>query len=239
MRRSPRLVRVRLGGAELADLEPGLPAASVRLLLPQGGRLEVPRWNGNEFLRADGARPALRTLTPRRLAQPGQELDVEIVLHAGGPLARWAGSVGPGDAVAVSGTGRGYTIDPAQRTYLLAGDEAALPAISVLLEALPHDAAVAVHIEVAHPDARLELPAHPGADVTWHDLPLGAPPGDALVAAVRGAPVDPTALAWVAGEAAAVQRIRRHLFDERRLARSQCTVRGYWKHGRAGDPNSI
>jgi NADPH-dependent ferric siderophore reductase len=40
---------------------------------------------------------------------------------------------------------------------------------------------------------------------------------------------------WVAGEAAAVQRIRRHLFDERRIPRSQTSVRGYWKHGRAGD----
>ena len=38
----------------------------------------------------------------------------------------------------------------------------------------------------------------------------------------------------MAGEAAAVQRIRKHLFDERDLPRSHCTVRGYWKHGRAG-----
>jgi NADPH-dependent ferric siderophore reductase len=31
------------------------------------------------------------------------------------------------------------------------------------------------------------------------------------------------------------QRIRRHLFEERGLPRPQATVRGYWKHGRAGD----
>jgi NADPH-dependent ferric siderophore reductase len=40
---------------------------------------------------------------------------------------------------------------------------------------------------------------------------------------------------WAAGEAAAVQRIRRHLFEERSMARAHTTVRGYWKHGRAGD----
>jgi NADPH-dependent ferric siderophore reductase len=40
---------------------------------------------------------------------------------------------------------------------------------------------------------------------------------------------------WAAGEAAAVQRIRRHLFDDRGLPRAQTSVRGYWKHGRAGD----
>ena len=40
---------------------------------------------------------------------------------------------------------------------------------------------------------------------------------------------------WAAGEAAAVQRIRRHLFEQRGLTRTQAVVRGYWKHGRAGD----
>jgi NADPH-dependent ferric siderophore reductase len=39
---------------------------------------------------------------------------------------------------------------------------------------------------------------------------------------------------WAAGEAAAVQRIRRHLFQDRQLPRAQATVRGYWKHGRSG-----
>jgi NADPH-dependent ferric siderophore reductase len=40
---------------------------------------------------------------------------------------------------------------------------------------------------------------------------------------------------WAAGEAASMQRIRQHLFTERGIARSVATVRGYWKHGRAGD----
>jgi NADPH-dependent ferric siderophore reductase len=39
----------------------------------------------------------------------------------------------------------------------------------------------------------------------------------------------------VAGEATAVQRIRRHLFEDGRLPRVRASVRGYWKHGRSGD----
>jgi NADPH-dependent ferric siderophore reductase len=31
-----------------------------------------------------------------------------------------------------------------------------------------------------------------------------------------------------------VQRIRKHLFDERGIDRARCTVRGYWKQGREG-----
>ena len=40
---------------------------------------------------------------------------------------------------------------------------------------------------------------------------------------------------WVAGEAAAVQRIRKQLFDDRGMSRDRTTIRGYWKHGRAED----
>jgi NADPH-dependent ferric siderophore reductase len=229
--RTPHLVRLTLGGPELQGLDPGLPAASVRLLLPRHDQLELPTWNGNEFRHADGGRPALRTLTPLGLDTVANELEVEVVLHGDGPLSTWAASAVPGDEVAVSGTGRGYTVDAAARAFVLAGDESALPAISTLLPALPVAATLTLLVEVTHPDARLELPA----DVTWLDLPEGAPPGQALVAAVAAADIPATARVWAAGEAAAMHRIRKHLFDDRGLPRTQCTVRGYWKHGRAGD----
>lgn len=38
---------------------------------------------------------------------------------------------------------------------------------------------------------------------------------------------------WAAGEAAAVQRLRTHLFEDRGRSRSSVTARGYWKRGRA------
>jgi NADPH-dependent ferric siderophore reductase len=234
---SPRLRRVTLAGPELAGLPEGLPAASVRLLLPRGDGVELPAWNGNEFRYEDGARPPIRSLTPRRTATDGDdpELDVEIVLHGSGALSSWAAAVAPGAPVAVAGTGRGHTIDPTAHDVVLAGDETALAAIEVLLEALPHEATVRVLVEVADPSARLELPAHPGASVAWLDLPAGAAPGAALVAAVEQLELATDVRVWAAGEAAAMQRIRRHLFEGRGLTRSQAVVRGYWKHGRAGD----
>jgi NADPH-dependent ferric siderophore reductase len=195
----------------------------------------LPEWNGNEFLRADGSRPILRTLTPYRVDAGALELEVWIVRHDGGAASTWVAAAPTGDTVAMSGPGRGYAIATDAPAFLLAGDETAIPAIAQLLPLLPRDARVDVHLEVAHPDARLELPQHPDATVHWHDLPEGAPPGDALVAAVRRAEIDPTARVWAAGEAAAVQRIRRHLFEDRGFARAQTTVRGYWKHGRGGD----
>lgn len=235
--RSPRLLRVTLAGEELDGLDIGLPAASVRLLVPppDAADVVVPTWNGNEFLYDDGSRPAIRTLTPLRLDTDPLELDVEIVRHGHGPLSSWAGAAEPGARVAVSGTGRGYDIDPSARSFLLAGDESALPAISVLLEALPAEAEVLALVEVGDPAARLELPAHPGLTERWCELESGAPPGDALVEAVIAATPEGDVRVWAAGEAAAVHRIRRHLFDERGLGRSHAVVRGYWKHGRRSD----
>ena len=233
---SPRMVRVRFGGADLEGLEVTEPAASVRLLLPTPGtdELVMPEWDGNEFLLPDGSRPAIRTFTPRHLDPDGPTLDLDVVLHDGGIASAWARRAGPGTEAAVAGTGRGFAIDPSTGAYVLGGDESAVPAISQLLESIPDHARIDVHVEIADPAGRLPLPDHPGATITWHDLPPGAAHGAALVEAVAGAEIPEGTHVWVAGEAAAVQRIRKHLSGDRGLPRSVTTVRGYWKHGRDG-----
>ncbi len=231
------MVRVTLTGTELAGFTVEQPAASVRVLLPSSGAadLVVPSWNGNEFLLPDGGRPTIRTFTPWRVDPEALELDVGIVVHGDGVASDWAVSAEPGRPAAISGPGRGYTVDRHAPAYLVAGDETAIPAITQVLDAIPDKTPVQVRIEVAHADGRVALPAHPGATVEWCDLPSGARPGDALGVAVRHVDLSDSARVWAAGEAAAVQRIRRHLFDDRGLPRTQTSVRGYWKHGRAGD----
>jgi NADPH-dependent ferric siderophore reductase len=228
------MMSVTLAGPELEGFDIEDPGASVRLLVPSPGApgLILPIWNGNEFLLPDGQRPIIRTFTPRHHRQAARELDLDIVVHEGGDVSAWAESAAPGDPAAISGPGRGYTIDPDAGAFLLAGDESAIPAISQLLEALPVDTSVHVHIEVAHPDARLTLPDHPRMTVEWHDLPSGAAPGDALVPAVHSTDLYPDTRVWAAGEAAAMQRIRRYLFEDLEVPRALTTVRGYWKHGR-------
>ncbi len=234
---TPHLVRVTLTGANLDRLVPELPAASVRILLPSGPGepLVRPTWRGNEFLLPDGSRPVIRTYTPRRIDVDAAELDVDIVIHQEGAASAWALTAQPGDPAAVSGPGRGYAADPGAARFVLAGDETAIPAIGQLLEVLPDGPAVDVVVELARPGARVDLPPRPRTTVAWRDLPSGAPPGDALVAAVAAVELDPQDRLWVAGEAAAVQRIRKHLFGERGFDRSHAVVRGYWKHGRRGD----
>ncbi len=220
---TPRLVRVRFSGA--AGFGDTAPAASLRLLVPTGEELVMPTWNGNEYLLPDGRRPPVRTLTP--LPVPGGELDVEIVVHGPGPASEWARRVRPGDRAALSGPGRGYEVPDVDR-FVIVGDEAAVPAIGQLLRALPARASAEVHVEAATTEAYIDLPR----EAEWH---VTGTPGAALVAAVEAASIDATTVVWVAGEAAAVQRARRHLFEERGVPRGMTWVRGYWKHGRAGD----
>ena len=45
--------------------------------------------------------------------------------------------------------------------------------------------------------------------------------------------VDNTSRAWVAGEAAVVRELRRHLIAEHGLDRSSAAFLGYWRAGRA------
>lgn len=233
---TPWMVRVTLGGPEMEGFVVDEPAASVRLLLPLLGStdLVMPAWKGNEFLLPDGSRPIIRTFTPRRVDVVALQLDVDVVVHEGGVASQWAVAASAGDPAAVSGPGRGYTVDVGAPSFLVAGDETAIPAVGQVLDALPAQAPVRVLVELAHPDARIDLPAHPHAAVEWLDRPRASAPGAALIAAIREADVESGCRVWAAGEAAAMQAIRRHLLDDRSLARSQMTVRGYWKHGRAG-----
>jgi NADPH-dependent ferric siderophore reductase len=234
---TPWMARVTFTGRDLEGFDVEQAAASVRLLLPGSGAqtLVIPTWNGNEFLMPDGRRPTIRTFTPRRVDPEALELDLDIVVHGGGAASEWAQAAAHGDPAAVSGPGRGYAIAREAPAFLLAGDETAIPAISQLLEAIPTDASVRAIIEIAHPDARLALPGHPRATVEWCELSPGVVPGTALIAAVGGAHLDEGTRVWVAGEAAAMHRIRRHLFVDRGVPRAHATIRGYWKRGRGED----
>jgi NADPH-dependent ferric siderophore reductase len=232
-RMSPYLTSVQLSGPDLEGFDRGLPAASVRLLVAELHRdVVIPTWNGNEFLLADGSRPTIRTLTPVRFDEDALQLEVQVVRHGNGPLSDWVAHVRIGDVVAVSGTGRGYEVDAEPRHLLVAGDESALPAITVLMRELRPDLEMTVLVEVRSAAARIEVPERPGSTVQWLPAHADATPSDALVAAVVATELSEDVRLWVAGEAAAMQRIRRNLFEERGLPRSSGVVRGYWKVAR-------
>lgn len=191
---------------------------------------------------ADRGGPACRWA---RRARPGDRIAVL------GPEAGFAGDHG----------GIGFRPPACPHSVLLAGDETAVPAISAIVERLSAGARGVALLEVPYPDDMQELRGPAGVAVRW--LPRsGRPPGALLVpaaieAAGRLAPagvvrpvedvdVDPHLLrevpdrgaalpmySWLAGEAAAVTTLRRHLVSERGLDRTSVAFMGYWRNGRA------
>lgn len=231
---TPYMARVSLIGDSLGDMEPPEPAASIRLLLPMPGSEELPEiiWNGNEYLLEDGSRPIIRTFTPGEFNAGMGRLDIEVVLHEAGATSSWVSTAAPGAVAAVSGPGRGYSVDHDAAAYLLAGDTTALPAICQLIDVISADTALLVIVEVEHEEARIELPPHPKLEGHWVIRPPHQQPGAALLAATRELDIAADAMIWAAGEAGAMFDLRKYFLEERGFDRKRVTVRGYWKHGR-------
>lgn len=115
-------------------------------------------------------RPTVRTYTVRNVDTERGEITIDFVVHGEqGVAAPWAAAVQPGQPAYLMGPSGAYTPDPAADWHLLAGDEAALPAISAALEALPDNAIGKVFIEVAGPGDEIALTAPDGVEVTWID----------------------------------------------------------------------
>ncbi|MEU4378409.1 siderophore-interacting protein [Micromonospora echinofusca] len=234
-RPTPHLVRLVLGGEELAGLPVGeFTDHYIKIVFPVPGA-EYPSPMELNAIRRDLPReqwPRLRAYTVRAWDAASGEMTVDIVHHGdvgvGGP---WAAALRPGDPVHFVGPGGAYAPSPDADWHLLVGDESALPAIAAALERLPAGAPAAVFVEVA--DRADEQPlASPGAvRLTW--LHRGdRPVGEALVAAVRALEFPPGDVhAFVHGEATFVKELRRLLRVERGVSRERLSISGYWRRG--------
>jgi NADPH-dependent ferric siderophore reductase len=160
--------RVTFGGADLATFVWSGPAAHIKIIFPEPGlgldTVALPE--------PDGPRPTTtRTYTPRRFDAAALTLDVDFVLHGDGPASTWAAQARAGQQLVMMGPGPGYAIDAAAPWYVLLADDAALPAVETILDALPPAMRVTVFLEVVAGDEARVLggPAH--TDVRW--LPRG------------------------------------------------------------------
>ena len=212
---TPHVRRVSFGGPALHRVAGGRPAA----------------WLVATFPVAHGGRPVRRAYTVRRFDPLTGVLDIDFVIHGDdGPASAWAASATVGRTILFSGPRDGYRLRADAPWRWLAGDETALPAIAAILEAAPVGVATTAWIEVPSADDRQALRLPAGADVHW--LPRDGRPGSRLVDAVRAARTPAgVGQAFVAGEAAAVRALERHLLD--RLPAEFVHAQGYWAAGTA------
>ncbi|KQX48129.1 FAD-binding protein [Streptomyces sp. Root66D1] len=236
---TPHMVRVVLGGPGLDGFEVGAYTDHyVKLLFAPEG-VAYPEPFDMERIRAEFPReqwPTTRTYTVRAWDPVHRELTIDFVVHGDEGLAGpWAARATEGETVRFLGPGGGYAPDPAADWHLLAGDESALPAIAVALEALPAGARVHAFLEIADATEEQKFATADGIRVTW--LHRGdRPGGEALVEAVRNLdfPVGDVH-AFVHGEAGSVKELRRHLRLDREIPRERLSISGYWRVGKSDE----
>lgn len=226
-RLTPRMVRVTFTSPELAAFGWNGPAAHIKVIF------------GTVSADPDAPRPTMRTYTPRRFDASAAELDVDFVLHGEGPASTWAAQAAAGQSLTIAGPGRYYVIDPAATSFVLLGDDSAIPAISTILEQLPATARATVFLEVVDGAEEHGMADSPNVTIQW--LHRGEDPtkaGTLLEAALRdfALPADGCRV-YVACEAGAMRRIRRYLLTERGMQRDHVVTRGYWKLGATDHPD--
>lgn len=188
--------------------------------------------------------PTVRTYTVRRADPDTREISIDVVVHGEhGVAGPWAQNTKPGDPAYLMGPSGAYSPRPEADWHLFAGDESAIPAISVAVESLPADAVGQVFIEVAGFDDEVALNAPDGVMVTWihrggrADLVPGDRAGDhaPLIEAVRHAPWLPGQVqVFIHGEAQTVMHnLRPYIRKERGVdANWAASISGYWRRGR-------
>ncbi|MEO3751729.1 siderophore-interacting protein [Streptomyces sp. B6B3] len=232
---TPHMIRVVLGGDGLRDFATGSYTDHyVKLVFPVPG-VSYPEPFDVAAIRRDLPReqwPTTRTYTVRVWDPDARELTIDFVYHGDQGLAGpWAAAARPGDTLHLTGPGGGYAPDPDADWHLMVGDESALPAVAVALEALPAGAVAKVFLEIAGPEEEQKILSHGDVEIIWLDRG-DRPAGTTLVPAVTAADLPPgTPHAFVHGEAHFVRDLRRHLRHELGLNRERMSVSGYWRRG--------
>ena len=239
---TPRMVRITLGGEQMKEFHSKGPAEHFRIYLPDAatGSLPLPV-DGPDGLTfpEDQQRPMSRAYTPRRWDADAGELVVDIALHEHGPGAAWASTIKAGDTAVISGQAGGTYFPEAEVDwYLIGGDEAALPAIGTVLEAMPKNVRAHVFAEVHDAQEHQELTSPATFEVTWLHREGGGTPGRRLADALKAAPLpEGNGRIWVSCEADVMREIRRYYLEERGVDRSMLRTQGYWKMGDINHPD--
>lgn len=225
---TPRMRRITLGGPELAGFISLGTDDHVKLLFPQNAEqsaaLETLVLGAGK---SAGPMPEMRDYTPRRYDLDTLELDIDFVLHGDGPASTWAEQARPGQFLHIGGPRGSMIVPDIFDSYLLIGDETALPAIARRLEGLAANRKALVVIEVENGAEQQVLESAAQVNVIWVLREGGK---DNLLTTVKQLQVPKGNLyAWVATETKVSRQIRRVLIDEHGLDEQLIKAVGYWR----------
>lgn len=231
---TPGMIRITFGGEDLRSFpSTGVGDEYLRLFFPNEhtGKLHLPHIDEDGRWTYPDGQDAIRcsTYTVRRYRADRGEVDIDFVVHKGGIASEWAQRAEPGDRITLNNP-RGLYTPPADIAWqLLVADATGLPALARILEQTPKHVQSRIFIEVAQAEDEQDLPAHPGAIVTWlHKSGNGIAPSR-LGDVVRAVPLPTTpGYVWVAGEQKVVRGIRKFVRQELKLPAERYELVGYW-----------
>lgn len=222
---TPRMRRITVGGPDLEGFVSLGSDDHIKLLFPQNAAeqaaLESPTFN----IKGDGPQPAMRDYTPRRFDLSIGELDIDFVLHGDGPASTWAEQAQVGQHLYIGGPRGSMIVPDIFDSYLLIGDETALPAIGRRLEELPAGRKVLAVIEIDNTAEQQALHSAADVDVIW--VIRGQ---DDLLDTVRNLTLPGGSLySFVATETKLSRQVRRVLLDTHHVDEAYLKAVGYWR----------
>ncbi|MEJ6019552.1 siderophore-interacting protein [Corynebacterium sp. H113] len=180
--------------------------------------------------------PLTRTYTVHSVNSHTGSFALDFVLHGddsdnGGLASTWARNVEPGDTIAFLGPGGAWHPTDDYEHFILAGDETAAPAMMTAVEMLPATATADVYLEVASPQSTFDFPTREGVNLHW--ITRGSSrPGSQLSDVLRSNGIPAQRTAWfVHGVAEMIKDVRRFLFIDNDVAKSDVSISGYWRLG--------
>ncbi|MDA2804722.1 siderophore-interacting protein [Nocardiopsis suaedae] len=266
-RLSPGFVRLTVTGPHLGRFGPYGLDQRIKILVPDGavpdvfgagagddGLLGEAEWRARWRSLPAGDRPLLRSYTVAGVRPEKREVDIDFYLHSSpGPASALAAAALGGERVLLSGPdvrrgrpahGIQWNPGPARRV-LIAGDEAAFPAIRNILADLDPSVRADVLVEAADPADVVVAGAkeerhRPTAVLRAPDSGHGGPLVDAVADWARehapgAAALGPGFYAWTAAESTRVARMR-DLLRGAGIAPDRVHAQGYWNsRGRTGE----
>jgi NADPH-dependent ferric siderophore reductase len=228
---TPLMRRITLHGPELEGFISLGTDDHVKLFFASTAQEQAALENWSPTNASEGPRPAMRDYTPRRYDPQTGELDIDFVLHGEGPAATWAAQAEPGQFLHIAGPRGSMVVPDIFDSYLLIGDETALPAIARRLESLPSNRSALVVVEVANPQEQQVFESAAQVDVIW--IVRGE---QDLQSVVRRLEMPEGKLyAWVATESGLSRKLRRVLLDHFGLDEEFVKAAGYWKREAGGE----
>ena len=222
---TPRMRRITLGGPELAGFVSLGSDDHIKLLFPQNAAEQAALDSPDFNLRGDGPQPAMRDYTPRRYDLDIGELDIDFVLHGDGPASTWAEQARVGQHLHIGGPRGSMIVPDIFDSYLLIGDETAIPAIARRLDELPAGRKVLAVIEIANAAEQQPLASAAEVEVIW--VVRGQ---DDLLETVQNLTLPGGSLySFVATETKLSRQLRRVLLDTHQVNEAFLKAVGYWQ----------